>query len=113
MIYHITNRTIWDNAVKNNSFRTESLGTEGFIHCSPGEKILDVANNFYKDKKDLLLLNIDESRVSCKIVWEDLYGHGYEFPHIYGELNLDAVTGVSDLTCGEDGLFIFPEFPDH
>nr|WP_253509475.1 DUF952 domain-containing protein [Paenibacillus xylanexedens] len=24
-------------------------------------------------------------------MWEDLYNEGREYPHIYGELNLDAV----------------------
>jgi len=108
MIYHITNKSIRDKVYRNNSFRTGSLETEGFIHCSPREKILEVANNFYKDQKDLLLLCIDESRVKSKIVREDLYGHGYEFPHIYGELNLDAITEILDFTCGEDGLFVLP-----
>lgn len=107
MIYHITNKKIWETALKNNSYKTESFVKEGFIHCSPKEKIPEVLNNFYKGEKDLLLLCIDETKVKAKIVWEDLYNHDYEFPHIYGELNLDAISYVMDFNSNEYGLFVY------
>ena len=109
MIYHITSLSSWLKALSDNRYETESLYVEGFIHCSPKEKITETAERFYKGGKDLLILCIDESKVESKIVYEDLYGHGYGFPHIYGMLNLEAVIDVKDLVCGENGLFILPE----
>ncbi|WP_307413511.1 DUF952 domain-containing protein [Paenibacillus sp. W2I17] len=32
-----------------------------------------------------------DSKIKSKVVWEDLYNEGRQYPHIYGELNLDAV----------------------
>lgn len=109
MIFHITKKNTWEKALANKCFRTESLNTEGFIHCSPIEKIPEVVNNFYKGQTELVLLCIDESKVKSKIIREDLYGHGFEYPHIYGELNLDAVINTEDLHCSKDSLFILPD----
>ncbi|HMQ67626.1 MAG TPA: DUF952 domain-containing protein [Ignavibacteria bacterium] len=109
MIYHITNLTNWLKASGCKYYEPVSLETEGFIHCSPKEMIIEVANSFYRGQKDLLLLSIDESKVESKIIREDLYEHGFEFPHIYGPLNLDAVTEVNDLICSRNESFIIPE----
>ena len=109
MIYHITDKATWLKASGSKSFKAESLDTEGFIHCSPVDKLLEVANSFYKEHTDLLILSIDESKVKSKIIREDLYGHGFEFPHIYGELNLDAVIKISDFKRGENGSYVLPD----
>ncbi len=109
MIYHIAHNEDWNTALKNNSYKPASLATEGFIHCSPEEKIIEAADNFYKGREDLLLLSIDETKVEAKIIMEDLYNHNFEFPHIYGELNLNAVVKITNFKCNEDGKFQLPE----
>lgn len=109
MIYHIAFKKEYEKALAENSYKPESLEKEGFIHCSPAEKITESANNFFKDQKDLVLICIDESKVDSDIIWEDLYGHNFKFPHIYGELNPDAVIKVAEFLSGSDGKFILPE----
>ena len=39
------------------------------------------------------------------MVWEDLYGGGEAFPHVYGPIELAAITGVAPIGCGEHGRF--------
>lgn len=109
MIFHIAHKKDWIKALADNSYKPESLEKEGFIHCSPAEKITESANIFFKDQKDLVLICIDESMVNSNIIWEDLYGHNFKFPHIYRELNPDAVIKVSEFTSGSDGKFVLPE----
>lgn len=109
MIFHIVNKNDWENASDEKSYRSDSLTYEGFIHCSPLEKIPDALNNFFKGRKDLILISIDESKVRSVIIWEDLYGHNFDFPHIYGELNLDAVVKITKIKNGTDGIFIIPD----
>ncbi len=103
MIYHITNKKEWEKALRENSYSPDSLSKEGFIHCSPAEKLSDTLNNFFKGKNDLLLLSIDESKVLNRIIREDLYGHDFNFPHIYGELNLDSVIKVTEIIADAEG----------
>ncbi len=101
-IYHIAEKKDWEKAATTGIYKTSSIDREGFIHCSPLEKIKEVADNFYKEQNDLILLCISCEKVKSQIVWEDLYGSGFNFPHIYGELNLDAVVSTGDLKT--DGI---------
>ena len=113
MIYHITTRGEWAAAQQAGRYRAASLDSEGFIHCSARRQVLPVANLFYRGRGVLLLLCIDESRLQAPLVWEapahpdpDMAGEFDEtdrFPHIYGELNPDAVVGLETLYERADG----------
>ena len=115
MILHITSRTEWHTAQQRGDYRAPSLETEGFIHSSTAKQILHVANAFYRGKKDLVLLVIDETLVQPEVKWEAPAGAPAkgispddEFPHIYGPLNLEAVVQVTDFLPEEDGSFQLP-----
>ena len=56
----------------------------------------------------MVLLCIDPSKVVSQIKWEDLRNSGVKFPHIYGELNLDAIVEVIDFPTNDDGTFVLP-----
>ena len=114
MIYHIAKREAWTEAKARGSYRPPSLAAEGFIHCSRREQILSVADDFYRGQADLLLLCIDESRLTAELHWEAPAHPRSEsaaatsgeaaFPHLYGPLNLDAVDRVYDFVEADDGF---------
>ena len=105
MIIHITTSSRWETAQSVGIYAHESLYVEGFIHCSKPEQVLGSARKHFPGQKDLLLLSISPEKVTAPIVYEDSYQLGQDFPHIYGELNLDAVDQVIPLPIDEDGLF--------
>jgi uncharacterized protein (DUF952 family) len=51
---------------------------------------------YFEGKSNLLVLTIDPLKVNPEIRFEDLQGEGQLFPHIYGDLNLDAVVKVEE-----------------
>ena len=116
MIYHITSRHEWTGAKAKGKYAAPSLNTEGFIHCSTISQVLPVANNFYKGQNGLILLVIDETLLSSTLKWEPPSGgappsgvaEGEMFPHIYGAINLNAVTQTIDLESKPDGSFALP-----
>jgi uncharacterized protein (DUF952 family) len=108
MIYHITSKIDWETARKTGAYRGDTLATEGFIHCSDEEQITTVANARFKGQAGLVLLCIDPIQVGPHIVRENLEGGQALFPHIYGPLNLDAVSNVVAFEPGENGLFELP-----
>ena len=118
MIYHLTSRQAWQEAQQRGEYRTESLDTEGFIHCSTETQILPVAEKFYKGQSGLLLLKIDPARLALELRWEPPSGgspppgvpEGELFPHVYGPINLDAIVNVYDLETDPDGSYKSPKF---
>lgn len=106
-IYHIAHRAQWE-ARKDGYYTPETFDLEDFIHCSTREQIINVANTFFTQEKDLVLLFVNKDKVDAKIVYENLIGGDILFPHIYGQLNVDAVEKVSDFKPDSMGKFGFP-----
>ncbi len=104
-IYHLVSRRFWEKDA-DQPYRADSLASEGFIHCSFAEQLAWVANGFYADASDLLLLHIDPDRLTGP-VREEPCDTGEIFPHIYGPLNRDAVVKVQTLERGADGRWQF------
>lgn len=108
-ILHITTEKEWQTAVAAGEYRADSLESEGFIHCSTIEQVLMPANQMFAGRTDLILLTINPAQLTAKLVYEDCYETGHQFPHIYGPLNLDAVTGFVAFPSNPDGTFSLPE----
>lgn len=107
-ILHITTEKAWQTAVAAGEYRADSLASEGFIHCSTAEQVLMPANAMFAGQCDLILLTIDPTALTAKLVYEDCYESGQQFPHAYGPLNLDAVTGFINFPPNPDGTFSLP-----
>ena len=109
IIFHITKGDAWARAKADGSYRTEMFPIEGFIHCSTADQVIQVANVRFRGQTGLVLLSIDTDKVNPEIVYENLEGGSQLFPHIYGELNIDAVAQVADFGPGANGHFALPE----
>ena len=103
IILHICTRTDWAIAQNAGAYRAASLESEGFIHCSRPDQVLKVVNAFYQQVPDLVLLWLEPQRITPEIRWEA--ADDDEYPHIYGSLNLDAVTRVGDFLPDADGVY--------
>lgn len=105
-IFHIASAEAWAASQASGEYRGDTLATEGFIHCSRAEQVAAVANAFYAGHTDLMLLHIDRARVASEL--RDEPSDGDVYPHIYGELNLDAVVDAMPFVPGADGRFVGP-----
>lgn len=109
VILHITERAAWEKARTAGAYETLTLASEGFIHCSEPRQVIRVADERFRGRAGLVLLEIDAGRVGPEIRYENLEGGEELFPHVYGPLNLDAVVGVEPFEPREDGTFALPE----
>lgn len=94
--------------MKVGSYEGDTLASQGFIHCSTPEQVIEVANYMFKGKGNLVLLVIDDQKVNQEIKYEDA-GNGKLYPHIYGPLNTDAVLKIVDFSPKQDGTFELPD----
>jgi uncharacterized protein (DUF952 family) len=107
-VFHLIRQDDWLAALASGQYTPPSLAAEGFIHFSTREQVLDTARRYYAALTDLLLLEVDSARTSAGWRWEDS-GHGV-FPHLYGPLDLDAVTRVWRIERDSpDADFTWPE----
>jgi glutathione S-transferase len=112
-IYHIAFRTDWAEAVAAGEYRVSSrdlsLAEQGFIHASTAAQVAGVANAFYADAaaEDLVLLVIDPELLIAPLRYDPVPGAEQPFPHIYGPLNTDAVTGTAELARDAAGRYVF------
>jgi uncharacterized protein (DUF952 family) len=109
IILHITTSEAWRQAMETGAYQAASLSSEGFIHCSKPDQVLQVANTFFFSQTDLVLLCIDRNQIAAPIRDENLEGGEDKYPHIYGPVNLDAVHQVVNFPPGPDGLFELPD----
>ncbi len=101
MIFHITDAPTWANSQRNGmhtgSTRGVDLADEGYIHCSTAEQWPGVIERYYGGASDLVLLHVDEHKLTSRLVYEQLPGAPEAFPHVYGPINLDAVVAAERL----------------
>jgi uncharacterized protein (DUF952 family) len=96
-IYHVTTKKLWAEAQLVGHFDSDTLETEGFIHCSTEPQVAGVLERYYKGQTDLVKLKIDKSKVDRPLIFELAGSINEVFPHIHGALNLNAVVEVSEL----------------
>lgn len=102
-IYVLSSKAEYDEAVVSGRLQRASLNTDGFIHASPASELNRVANKYYRDVDQALVLVVDKSLVSAPIEWEPATGGLY--PHIYGPLNMSAVGEVVPIALNAEGVF--------
>jgi len=90
-IFHITERSTWQEAKHDTLYEGGTLSIDGFIHCCLFEQIEDVLLTWFKGKHDLVILEIDPEILLSPVKYENLEGGLEMFPHVYGPINLDAV----------------------
>ncbi len=96
-IYHVTTKMQWAEAQLKGQFDSDTLATEGFIHCSTEPQVAGVIERYYKGQTDLLKLKIEKSKVDRPLIFELASSINEVFPHIHGALNLNAVVEVIEL----------------
>ena len=105
LIFHITTSSEWEAAQAAGKYVAPSLETEGFIHCSLPTQVTHVADWFYRDVSDLVLLSIDPGKLTSPLRWEPSADEfAGDFPHVYGPIALDAVRAVIPWSRGADGF---------
>jgi len=100
-IFHIAQTEDWLRAQQDgSSYTCASLESESFIHCCEPAQLAGVVQRYYANVDSLSLLTIDPDKLSAALIRENTVGGSELFPHIYGPIDLTAVTQVTDFTIG-------------
>jgi uncharacterized protein (DUF952 family) len=108
IIYKIATRKQWSEAKEAGVFRGAPVDrADGYIHFSTARQVRTTAELHFSGQTDLLLIAVSAPALGSALVWEPSRG-GDLFPHLYGELRVEAVTAVYDLPLGTGNSRDFP-----
>ena len=81
---------------------------DGYIHMSTADQLRETLRLYFAGQSGLVLFSVEPARFGEAIKWEPSRG-GVLFPHLYGELPLDAVIWSAKIDVAEDGTVELPE----
>lgn len=93
-LYHIVSETEARRAQLADEYVPAAFEAEGFIHCSYKHQVPGTLDRIFKGRTDLVVFEIDRSKLHCKVIDENLEGGAELFPHIYGHLPMSAVVCI-------------------
>lgn len=104
-LYHLT---AWPY-LGEDALSPESLAKEGFVHLSDASQVLRTAQRWYSGESTLAILVLDSSSWGELLRWEDLYGRGEAFPHLYGPIPTGSLVATLRLEKRQNGEFQWPQ----
>ena len=108
-IYKICPASAWREAERQGVYRGSADDVrDGFIHFSSASQVAETAKKHFFGQTGLFLIEVDAAAVGDALRWERSRNDEL-FPHLYGELDLGAVTGVLDMRARSDGTHDIPE----
>ncbi len=109
LIYKILPRGEWEAAEAAGRFRGSGIDLQdGYIHLSTRQQVVETAERYFRGQRGLLLLAVAADRLGDALRYEPSR-NGQLFPHVYGELPVDAVARVHPLELNDDETVRFPE----
>jgi uncharacterized protein (DUF952 family) len=108
-IYKICPASAWREAERQGVYRGSADDVrDGFIHFSAASQVEGTAKKHFAGQTGLFLIAVDADALGDALRWERSRNDEL-FPHLYGDLDLGAVTGVFNLHARSDGFHDIPE----
>ena len=108
VLYKIMSKLEWETAQAQGIYEGSEVDRkDGFIHLSAAHQVRATAQKHFSGKADLVLISFREESLGFNLKWEVSRG-GDLFPHVYGALQLSAVSEVIPLPLVK-GIHQFPE----
>ena len=76
---------------------------DGYIHLSTARQLTETVDKHFAGRADLHVAAVDLDALGDRIRWEPSRG-GQPFPHLYGDLPLDAIVAYGPLERDGDGV---------
>ncbi|GLH78635.1 glutathione S-transferase [Bradyrhizobium sp. SSBR45G] len=108
-IYKICSASAWREAERQGVYRGSADDLrDGFIHFSTAAQVPETARKHFAGQSALFLVEVEADVLGAGLRWERSRNDEL-FPHLYGELDLGAVTAVHQMHSRPDGGHDIPE----
>ncbi len=111
-VYRLISQDDWRQAQAERIVAYQAIDQQdGFLHLSVRDQVLDTAALYFKDRDDLLALEISYQKIAQDLKFEPSRD-GVLFPHLYGQLSVAAITRAIPLIASTDGDYQLDEEVD-
>lgn len=108
-IYKISPASAWREAERQGVYKGSADDLrDGYIHFSTAAQVAETARKHYFGQTGLFLIAVDADALGDALRW-DRSRNDELFPHLYGELDIGAVTAILDMRARSDGYHDIPE----
>jgi uncharacterized protein (DUF952 family) len=80
---------------------------DGFLHFSTEEQVMGTLNRYYAGANDLILVAVDTNSLGDAVKYEPSTA-GALYPHLHGDLPLNAVKWSRPIARDAEGAFLLP-----
>jgi uncharacterized protein (DUF952 family) len=109
-IYKICPASAWREAERQGVYRgSADDARDGFIHFSTSSQVAETAKKHFFGQTGLFLIEVDADALGEETLRWERSRNDELFPHLYGELDLGAVTNVLSMRARSDGYHDIPE----
>ena len=108
-IYKICPASAWREAERQGVYHGSADDVrDGFIHFSSAAQVAETARKHFFGQTGLCVIAVNAAALGDSLRWEPSRDDEL-FPHLYGELDLGAVTAVLEMRARSDGTHDIPE----
>ena len=98
LIYKICTEHEWEQAGEAGIYAgSEDDARDGFIHFSLKEQLKGTLDKHFIGKRNLLLLTVALKKLDQSLLKWETSRNNKKFPHLYGDLSLDAVIDIKKI----------------
>ena len=109
LIFHMAREAEWASAQSTGNYQgADEDRVDGFIHFSTATQVRESAAKHRAGEAGLILIACDPNALGAELKWEVARG-GDLFPHLYGNIPMNAVVWARPLPLDADGQHVFPE----
>jgi uncharacterized protein (DUF952 family) len=109
LIYHVCEAAAWRAAQGAGAYTGSADDLrDGFMHFSTFAQVRTSVAIHRAGQAGLVMLVVAADKLGPALKWEPSRG-GQLFPHLYGDLPMDAVVEAIDLSLDGNGMHQFPD----
>jgi uncharacterized protein (DUF952 family) len=109
-IYKVVGREVYDASVAAGRFLGQPIDkADGYIHLSTAEQLGETIRLYFAGLGGQVLFQLPTGPLGETLRWEASRG-GALFPHLYGEIDMAAITNVAHVDVPADGRLDLPEW---
>lgn len=113
LIFHVAQQSSWAMQIHSEEYLHDSLDTEGFIHTSLKDELLETFSRYFSGSGKYVLLIIDENHLKSEVKHEYVASRKAYFPHIFGPINKTAIRRMVEFESTENLQYLVQEtIPD-